>query len=71
MSDFKITYTSTQALLRENKQLKERIDKSIEYNEQIIKDAKDFYRPTSDVIYSGDTLIELAEKNIDILKGEQ
>lgn len=48
----------------------DRINKAIEYNNQIIKDTKSFYRPTEDTIYSGDTLIELAERNIEILKGD-
>lgn len=47
--------------------LKEIIKEAREYNNQIIKDTKDFYRPTKDVIYSGDTLIDLAETNIQIL----
>lgn len=58
----------------ENKQIQQEKDlyKSVieevrEYNNQIIKDTKDFYRPTEDVIYSGDTLIDLAETNIQIL----
>lgn len=46
---------------------KEVIEEVREYNNQIIKDTKDFYRPTEDVIYSGDTLIDLAETNIQIL----
>ena len=54
----------------DNCNLQERIDKAIEYNNQIIKDTKSFYRPTEDTIYSGDTLIELAERNIEILRGE-
>lgn len=74
-------------LRRENKQLKtllmqdhhkihelaDVIEEVREYNNQIIKDTKDFYRPTEDIIYSGDTLIDLAETNIQILdkvKGE-
>lgn len=44
------------------------IDKVKEYNNQVIKDIKDFYKPTSDVIYSGDTIIDIAEQNLDILK---
>ena len=51
----------------ENDKLKEVIEEVREYNNQIIKDTKDFYRPTKDVIYSGDTLIDLAETNIQIL----
>ncbi len=54
-------------------QLKEVIEEARKYNNQIIKDTKDFYRPTEDRIYSGDTLIDLAEANIEILdkvKGE-
>ena len=46
---------------------KEIIEEVREYNNQIIKDTKDFYRPTEDTIYSGDTLIDLAETNIQIL----
>lgn len=58
----------------ENQQLKEQlqqkediINKAKEKNKQIIKDTKSFYRPTSDRIYSGDCLIELATENIEIL----
>ena len=46
---------------------KERNEKAIEYNKQNIKDIKSFYRPTSDAIYSGDCLIDIAEQNIEIL----
>ena len=56
-------------LQQENKEYKEVIDKAIELNKQVIKDTKEFYRPTKDVIYSGDTLIDIAEQNLDILKG--
>lgn len=45
-----------------------RCEKAIEYNNQIIKDTKDFYRPTTDIIYSGDSLIEIATNNINILQ---
>ncbi len=55
-------------LAEENKKYKEVVDKGIEYNKQVIKDIKDFYRPTEDVIYSGDSLIDIAEQNLDILK---
>ena len=55
-------------LEKENKLLNEKIDKAIELNKQLIKDTKDFYRPTSDIIYSGDTLIDIAEQNLEILK---
>ena len=55
-------------LQQENKKLKEVIDKAIELNKQVIKDTKEFYRPTKDIIYSGDTLIDIAEQNLDILK---
>ena len=48
---------------------KSRVEKAVEYNQQVIKDTKDFYRPTEDIIYSGDTLISIAEKNINILNG--
>ena len=53
---------------QENKQLKEVIDKAIELNKQVIKDTKEFYRPTKYIIYSGDTLIDIAEQNLKILK---
>ena len=53
---------------QENKKLKERIRKAIELNKQVIKDTKEFYRPTKDIIYSGDTLIDIAEQNLKILK---
>ena len=55
-------------LQQENKHLKERIRKAIELNKQVIKDTKEFYRPTKDIIYSGDTLIDIAEQNLKILK---
>ena len=55
-------------LQQENKKLKEVIDKAIELNKQVIKDTKEFYRPTKDIIYSGDTLIDIAEQNLKILK---
>ena len=55
-------------LEKENKKYKEVIDKSIELNKQVIKDTKEFYRPTKDIIYSGDTLIDIAEQNLKILK---
>ena len=48
---------------------KSRCEKAIEYNIGIIKDTKGFYRPTEDIIYSGDTLIDIAEQNINILQG--
>lgn len=59
-------------LINELKQKECIINKAKEYNNQIIKDTKEFYRPTSDLIYSGDCLIDLAEQNIKILdnKGE-
>jgi len=47
---------------------KSRCEKAIEYNNQLIKDTKDFYRPTADIIYSGDSLIEIATNNINILQ---
>lgn len=49
---------------KEKIKLQQRIDKAIEYNNQIIKDTEDFY-------YFGDCLIDLAERNISILKGEE
>ena len=54
---------------QENKELHNKIDKAIEYNKQIIKDTKGFYRPTSDTIYSGDCLMDIAKQNLKILKG--
>ena len=61
--------TRTWAKLQQKEDI---INKAKEYNNQIIKDTKEFYRPTSDLIYSGDCLIDLAEQNIKILdnKGE-
>lgn len=47
---------------------KSRCEKASEYNNQIIKDTKDFYRPTTDIIYSGDCLIDIATNNINILQ---
>lgn len=47
-----------------------RVDKAIEYNKQKIEDIRTFYRPTEDTIYSGDTIIDIAKINIEILKGE-
>ena len=55
-------------LQQENQKLKQVIDKAIELNKQVIKDTKEFYRPTKDIIYSGDTLIDIAEQNLKILK---
>lgn len=52
----------------ENIEMKSRIEKTIKYNKQIIKDTKDFYRSTSDVIYSGDCLIDIATNNLNILQ---
>ena len=77
--EFNSKMAKAEELKQENQKLKEQlqqkediINKAKEYNKQIIKDTKDFYRPTSDRIYSGDCLIDLAEKNIKILdnKGE-
>ena len=50
------------------KKQKEVIDKAIELNKQVIKDTKEFYRPTKDIMYSGDTQIDIAEQNLKILK---
>ena len=55
-------------LQQENKKYKEAIDKAMELNKQVIKDTKEFYRPITDIIYSGDTLIDIAEQNLKILK---
>lgn len=61
---------SYEDLKKENQQLKDIINKAKEYNKQIIKDTKEFYRPTCDRIYSGDCLIDLAEENIKILENK-
>ena len=53
------------------KKYKEIINKAIKLNKQAIKDIKDFYRPTKDVIYSGDSIIDQAEQNLNILKGAE
>lgn len=77
--EFNYKMIKIEELQQENQKLKEQlqqkeniINKVIEYNKQIIKDTKEFYRPTSDRIYSGNCLIDLAEINIGILdnKGE-
>ena len=58
-------------LSRDYDKLENIIKEVREYNEQIIKDTKDFYRPTEDIIYSGDCLIDIATQNLEILdKGE-
>jgi arsenate reductase-like glutaredoxin family protein len=49
-------------------QLKTNIKDSIERHKETIQDTKDFYRPLEDTIYSGSTLIELAETHIEILR---
>ena len=54
-------------IILENQKQKEVIDKAIRVNERIIKDIKDFYRPTKDIIYSGDTIIDIAKQNLEIL----
>lgn len=73
-------YENILELQQENQQLKSQleqrdniINKVREYNEQIIKDTKDFYRPTSDRIYSGDCLIDIATQIIKTLdnKGDE
>ena len=60
-------------LKQQLQQRNEVINKVKKYNEQIIKDTKDFYRPTSDRIYSGDCLIDIATQIIKTLdnKGEE
>ena len=76
MFDYMLTPIESNLLLayikelqQENKELHKKIDKIIELNNQIIKDTKSFYRPTSDTIYSGDCLIDIAKQNLKILKG--
>ena len=66
----KTDYTAINILEMKLEDYKSRCEKGIEYNNQIIKDIKDFYRPTTDIIYSGDSLIEIATNNINILQGE-
>ena len=61
-------YNDVEDLVKQNKKYKEVIEKAIELNKQVIKDTKEFYRPTKDIIYSGDTLIDIAEQNLKILK---
>ena len=70
ISNLRTTYFRLKKENEEVEQLKEVIDKAIEYSNQIIEDTKSFYRPTKDIIYSGDTLIDIAEENIKILKGD-
>lgn len=48
---------------------KQIINQTISFNKQIINDIKGFYRPTKDAIYSGDSLIDNAEQNLNILIG--
>ena len=43
-------------------------EKAVEYNNRLIKDTKDFYRPITDTIYSGDCIIDIAKNNINILQ---
>lgn len=71
--DAEEVYKRYYELKEQLKQKEDIINKAKEKNKQIIKDTKSFYRPTSDRIYSGDCLIELATENIEILdnKGEQ
>ena len=76
MFDYMLTPIESNLLLayikqlqQENKELHKKIDKIIELNNQIIKDTKSFYRPTSDTIYSGDCLMDIAKQNLKILKG--
>lgn len=70
--DAEEVYKRYYELKEQLKQKEDIIHKAKEKNKQIIKDTKSFYRPTSDRIYSGDCLIELATENIEILdnKGE-
>lgn len=49
-------------------QLETNIKDSIESHKETIQDTKDFYRSLEDTIYSGSTLIELAETHIEILE---
>lgn len=67
-SVYAMKYASQQMLIDD---LQQRINKATEYNKQIIKDTESFYRPTSDTIYSGDCLIDIAEQNIKMLEGKE
>ena len=64
-------YNDVEDLVKQNKKYKEVIEKAIELNKQVIKDTKEFYRPTKDIIYYGDTIIEIAEQNIKNMKEEE
>ena len=75
LNQFYYEHNDLRELLKENgnkeeviKRQQETIDKAIEYNNQIIKDIKDFYRSTTDIIYSGDCIIDIAKNNINILQ---
>lgn len=64
----RIQQDTIKKLKLEYKKINNKVNKVIEINNQVIKDTKDFYRPTSDIIYSGDCLIDIAEQNLKILK---
>ena len=69
LNEFEHTTIIDTSYKEDYKDYKSRCEKAVEYNQQIIKDTKDFYRPTEDIIYSGDTLIDIAKQNINILNG--
>lgn len=70
MPDAEEVYKRYYELKEQLQQKEDVINKAKEKNKQIIKDTKSFYRPTSDRIYSGDCLIELATENIEILNNK-
>lgn len=77
LNEIEILNQDIKTLLKENENKEKVIIKQDniikevrEYNEQIIEDIKDFYRPTKDIIYSGDSLIDIATQNLEILDKE-
>ena len=64
----KIIGLDSEMIYKDYYDYKSRIEKAVEYNKQIITDTKDFYRPTEDIIYSGNTIIDIATNNINILQ---
>jgi len=67
LEDFEIQYWE---LKEENDTLKKRIKDAIAHNRKDINQIKEFYKPTHEIIYSGDAIIDIAEINIAILKGK-
>lgn len=67
-NQFLLDKEDIETLLDYINQLETNIKDSIESHKETIQDTKDFYRPLEDTIYSGSTLIELAETHIEILE---